>query len=79
MPRARQPDYAARPVKDQPVTQARAGAPLAVVHWSYPDGSTVTSGPLQIQAAEAVARAYVERYPDRTSWLSVPSALARTR
>jgi hypothetical protein len=35
----------------------------------------VLSHPLQLPVAEALARAYVERYPDRRSWLSVPLTL----
>ena len=57
----------------------RDSAALAVVHWAYPDGSTVASHPLQLPVAEAVARAYVERYPDRRSWLSVPVTLRPRR
>ncbi len=36
----------------------------------------VTGGPLEYGAAEAVARAYIERYPDRRSWVSVPAPLS---
>jgi hypothetical protein len=52
---------------------------MAEVNWWYPDGSTVTSCPLQLPVAEAVARAYLERYPDRHTWLSFPAALRPRR
>jgi hypothetical protein len=52
---------------------------MAEVNWWYPDGSTVTSCPLELSMAEAVARAYVERYPERRSWLSVPAMLRHSR
>ena len=57
----------------------RVDVSMAEVNWWYPDGSTVTSCPLQLPMAEAVARAYVERYPDRRSWLSVPMSLRSAR
>ena len=58
---------------------AQADVSLAVVNWWYPDGSTVAGCPLEYAAAEAVARAYVERYPERRSWLSVPPPLHPSR
>jgi hypothetical protein len=61
---------------EQSALPLRATGPLAVVNWWYPDGSTIVSCPLQLPVAEAVARAYVERFPERTSWLSVPAPLA---
>jgi hypothetical protein len=57
----------------------RALHSLAVVNWWYPDGSTVTSCPLQLPMAEAVAKAYVDRYPERRSWLTVPPPLREAR
>jgi hypothetical protein len=57
----------------------RAEVSMAEVNWWYPDGTTVTSAPLQLPMAEAVAKAYVERYPDRRSWLSVPVLLKPSR
>ena len=52
---------------------------LAEVNWWYPDGSTITSCPMQLSMAEAVAKAYLERYPERRSWLSVPVTLRPRR
>ena len=54
---------------------AQADVSLAVVNWWYPDGTTVAACPLEYKAAEAVAKAYLERYPERRSWLSVPEPL----
>ena len=52
---------------------------LAVVNWWYPDGSTVASVPLEVTVAEALAKAYLERYPDRRSWLSTPAPITLPR
>ena len=49
--------------------------PLAIVNWSWPDGSTVAGYPLGYDVAEAMVKAYVEAYPDRRAWLSIPPAL----
>lgn len=49
--------------------------PLAIVNWSWPDGSTVAGYPLGYDAAEAMVKAYMESYPDRRAWLSIPPAL----
>ena len=61
------------------LSASRVDVSMAEVNWWYPDGSTVTSCPLQLPMAEAVAKAYVERYPDRRSWLSVPVPLRPPR
>ena len=50
---------------------------LAIVNWSWPDGSAVSGYPLSYDAAEAMVKAYVEAYPDRKAWLSVPAALQK--
>jgi hypothetical protein len=49
---------------------------LAVVHWMYPDGSTICGCPLERERAAALAEAYRQMYPGRRCWLSVPPALA---
>jgi hypothetical protein len=67
-------DYA-RPMSD---TERRPTPPhrLAVVNWEYPDRTVVAGCPIDFAAAEAMARAYQERYPGRRSWLSIPATLA---
>ena len=64
------PDHDARP---SPSVAAR----LAVVNWEYPDRSVVAGCPIDYAAAQAMAKAYQDRYPDRRSWLSIPAALDR--
>jgi hypothetical protein len=52
---------------------------LAVVNWEYPDQTVVAGCPIDFAAAQAISRAYQERYPDRRSWLSIPPSLAGVR
>jgi len=72
-------DYPPRLMSEHSWRTARADVSLAVVHWWYPDGSTVAGCPLEYTAAAAIAKAYVERYPERRSWLSVPAPLLSAR
>ncbi|HEY7412248.1 MAG TPA: hypothetical protein VII13_15985 [Vicinamibacteria bacterium] len=47
---------------------------LAVVHWGYPDGSSVAGCPLEYERATALAEAYEQWYPDRRAWVVIAPA-----